>query len=119
MNKKMILGAFVGALALIAVIATAVSAAPSFASSSSVDELTSNGMNGDCDQTQDQLMDRDQLRDGSCGNCTNVDGTNVGAMVMNQEMTQVQEQQRATYRAMECSGSDGDASQQMHRNGML
>ena len=40
-------------------------------------------------------------------------------VVMNQEMAQVQEQQRAAYRAMECDGSDGDAIQQMHRNGML
>ncbi|MCE5296771.1 MAG: hypothetical protein LLG16_06685 [Euryarchaeota archaeon] len=118
MNKKMILGAFVGALALIAVIATAVTAAPSFASSGSADELASNGMNGDCDRTQDQLTDRDHLRDGPCGNCTNIDGTSGGAMVMNQNIGQDQARQGSAYRAMECSGPDGDAGQQMHRNGM-
>jgi len=75
MNKKMVIGTFIGALLLFAAIASAASAGSSFGAGSPDDDGTGtvNGanMNGDCDRTGDQLrsQDRDMLQDGSCGDC--------------------------------------------------
>jgi len=103
MNKKMVIGTLIGALVLIAMIASAASAGSGFAAGSLDDDETGTvyggNTNGDCDRTRDQLrsQDRDTLQDGSCGECAGqmTDGAGDGTGVMNQIMLGLQKHMRS------------------------
>jgi len=118
MNKKMIIGAMIGAVLLFAAVANVVSAAPGFAASTLVDEeagtIDASGPNGDQDQVRDQLrsQDRDRLRDGSCGECpgTGSDGAN-GTCEMNQVMLGQQVQQQSM-----CGNMHGEQAEEQHEH---
>lgn len=104
MNKKMIIGALLGAALLFASFAAVASATPGLTGTEEGDEAATNGASqgkGDCDQDQSRLrsQDRDVLRDGSCAECTGAgsDGTGNGTCEMNQAMFGLQEMLRTMY----------------------
>ncbi|QLH75284.1 MAG: hypothetical protein HPY73_07430 [Methanomassiliicoccales archaeon] len=134
MNKKVMIGAVLGAVVLFAVVASLATALPGNGDAVIAEKVGEDPKGqGDCDRTQQQLRDRDMLRDGSCcdqdgdralnqerekkrdGTCGDAAGpVRAGEAVMYQAMEQVQEQVQTCAANGNCP--EGYAYQYQHAN---